>query len=146
MWSCVTHLEHTFCQPPSDLRPQKGAKEEKGYFHPGNVRVIQESPFGELQTASATVSPCTQHDGGGSADEVQVSRHGLHFHRPSAPSMTAHCSAAGEGGGVITPIEGHKDSLKLYSPDWVTNPSTRLLAHLKTQIQAYLTSLPSSAA
>lgn len=151
LWSCVTHLEQTFCQSPPDLRPQKGAKEEQGYFHPGNVRVIQESPFGELQTAIATVSPCTQHDGGGSADEVQVSRHGLHFHRPGAPRVTAHCSAAQKEkkpGGKSLRLRDTEIPGKLHSPDGVTNPSTSLLAHLKKtrKINLYLTSLPSSVA
>lgn len=59
---CVSHLKQTFCQSPPDLRPQKGAKKEEGDFGPGNVCVIQESPFGELQTAGATVPVCAQHD------------------------------------------------------------------------------------
>lgn len=94
MYVWVTHLKQTFCQSPPDLRPQKGAKEKQGDFGTGNVRVIQESPFGELQTAAATVSPCAQNDGGRFADELQVSWHGLYFHRPCAPGVTIHCGAA----------------------------------------------------
>lgn len=96
---CVTNLKQTFCQSPPDLRPQKGAKEKQGDFGQSDVSVIQESPFGELQPACATVSPCVKHDGGGSGNEVQVSRHGLHFYRPGVPGVpgvAAHCGAAAE--------------------------------------------------
>lgn len=91
---CLTHHEQTFCQSPPDLRPQKGAEEEEGGFGPGDVRVLPESPFGELQPAVATVSPRVQHDTRGSANELQVSWHGLHFHRPRAAGVTAHRGAA----------------------------------------------------
>lgn len=130
---CVTHLEQTFCQSPSDLRPQKGAKEEQGNFGAGNVGVLGESLFGDLQTAVATVSPCVQHDGRGFGDEVQVSWHGLHSHRPLASGMTAHCDAERN---VSSPSERHGEPREHCSPDWVANPSTSLLAHLKTLKQA----------
>lgn len=70
LWLCVTHRKHTFCQSPPDLRPHIGANEEQGDLGPRNVRVFQESLFGELQTTAATVSPCVQQDGRGSGDEV----------------------------------------------------------------------------
>ena len=126
---CVTHLKQTFCQSSPDLRPQKGAKEEQGDFGQGNVCVIQESPFGELQPATTTVSPCAQHDGGGSGDEVQISRHGLHFHRPGVLAVTAHRDAAqGEQkkkmwkpGEKITPINGKRERREEHCPDcmWI---------------------------
>lgn len=79
-----TYLKQTFCQSLPDYRPQKGAKEKEGDFGPGDVCVIQEGPFGELQPAVATVPPCAQHGAGASGDELPVARHGLDFHRPSA--------------------------------------------------------------
>ena len=109
--ACVTHLKQTFCQSPPDLRPQKGAKEEQGDLAPGNVRVLQERPFGELQAARATVPPRAQHGGGGSGDEVQVSRHGLHF-RAGVPGVRAHRGAVHTTGTgdikQISPVEGQR--------------------------------------
>lgn len=98
----VSYLEQTFRKSSPDLRPQKGAKEEEEDFGPGNIRVIQESPFGELQTTFTTVSPCVPHDGGGSADELHIAGHGLHFHTAFAPGMTVHCCPVqGEKSGGI---------------------------------------------
>jgi len=153
---CVTHLKQTFCQSPPDLRPQKGAKEEQGDFGPGNVCVIQESPFGELQTARTTVSPCAYHYGGGSGNEVQVSRHGLHFDRPGVPALTAHCGFGAErtqnvepeNGKKNTPIETQRECREQHGPDRLADPGTSLLAHQKNKKymlkQAYLTAYPLS--
>lgn len=88
-----THLKQTFCQCPPDHRPQNGAKEKQGDLGPGDVSVLQKGLFGELHTARATVSPRAQHDAGPSAEELPVPRHGLHFHRPGAPAITAHRGA-----------------------------------------------------
>lgn len=115
---CVTHHKHTFCQSPPDLRPHIGAEKEQGDLGPRNVRVFKESLFGELHTAVATVSPCVQHDGRSSGDEVQVSRHGFHFHRPRAPGVTGHCGAAQRTKTWVTnPNEGQRETRERCSPD-----------------------------
>lgn len=97
MWGVgevFTYLKQTFRQPLPDQRPQKSAKEKQGDLGPGDVCVVQESPFGELQTAVATVSPCVQHDAGASDEQFPVPRHGLHFHRPGAPGVATHRGAS----------------------------------------------------
>lgn len=104
----VTHLKQTLSQSPPDLRPQIGAEEEQGDFGHRNERVIQESPFGALQTASATVSPCLQDYGGDFGDEFQVSRHGLHFHRPVVRVEAAHFGAALRVEKTWKPIKKNK--------------------------------------
>lgn len=118
LWLCFTHLKQTLRQTEPDLRPQICAEEEQGDFGHGNVSVIQERPFGQLQPARATVPPCAQYDGGGSGDEVQVSRHGLQFQRPGVRGVTVHCGAMLKGPkrkkkfnnveteGKTTPTEG----------------------------------------
>lgn len=110
----LTHLKQTICQSPPDLRPQIGAKEEQGDFGHGYVCIIQESPFGELQTATTTVSPRAQYCGGCFGDEVQVSRHGFHFYRPGVPIEATHRGAAltvQKRGNrrKNTPIEGRRE-------------------------------------
>lgn len=109
------YLEQTFCQSMPYLRPQKGAKEEQANFGPGNVCVIQESPFGELQTTRATVSQCTVQNSRRSSDELNIAWHGLHFHLPGAHAVTpstVHCGAARKKRGdktVLTPFQGDRD-------------------------------------
>lgn len=84
---CFTHLEDTLRQLVSDLCAQVGAENEEADLGPCDVGIIQQSLSGELQTAGATVSPRSQDGRGGAADQVQVSRHGLHSH---IPGVTAH--------------------------------------------------------
>lgn len=129
---CATHHKHSFGQFPPDLRPHIGAKEEQGDLGPCYVGVFQESLFGELRATVATVSPGVQQDGRGSADELQVSRHGFHVHRPRAPGVTGHCGAARRT--KTNPNEGQTE--ERCSPDGAANPPTNLLAHLKTLKQA----------
>ena len=122
----VTHLEQTFRQSPPDHGPQKGAKDKEGDLGPGDVRVIQESLFGEPQTAVATVSPRAQHDAGASGDELQVSRHGLHLPRPRAPGVSLH-TAAPQGGQK-------KSTEKLEKPGGITR-AVRLTGRQALQLK-----------
>lgn len=97
-----THLEQTRRQPQANLRPQIGAEEEQGDFRQGDARVVEQSPSGELQTAAATVSPGTPQRSRRFADEVQVSRHGLHlWRRPSVLAEARHRSCGARRVGLV---------------------------------------------
>lgn len=133
----VTHLKQTLCQSPPDHGPQKGAKDKESDLGPGHVCVIQESPFGELQTAVATISPRAQHDAGASGDELQVSRHGLHFHRPGATGITLH-DAVQWGGKFTQKKREEAANREKFPTDWP--PS--FLAQLKQLEQASSITLP----
>lgn len=95
---CI-YLEQTFCQSPSYLRPHNRADEEKADFGPGNISVIQERPFRELQTARTAVSQGTEHHSRRSRYETRIARHG--FHLPDSHTViigvTVHCGGTENG-------------------------------------------------